>query len=201
MSTRDNNFLEHSERHCHAHCCGVLVTFQRINRQAPRVSPAISDRISREHPSPPARDRKRCPDIERGIYIYIYIDPALVFHLILFRFCSTLIRSRWGGLVSDPVSRALNRVYNGDARPLSGIEIRFGSKRAIFYDSSELLRNSYDFYWRKKKKKVQFESLRGRSMISVGGKRGERNDFLISYSPSKLQISKVSLFSFQTSFR
>lgn len=38
-------------------------------------------------------------------------------------------------------------------------------------------------------------------MISLGGKRGERNDFLISYSPSKLQISKVSLFSFQTSFQ
>lgn len=33
-----------------SHRCGVLVTFQRINRQAPRVSPAISDRISRERP-------------------------------------------------------------------------------------------------------------------------------------------------------
>lgn len=68
MSTRDNNFLEHRETLSRS----LLWSsgFQRINRQAPRVSPAISDRISREHPSPPARDRKRCPDIERGIYIY-----------------------------------------------------------------------------------------------------------------------------------
>lgn len=64
LPTRDNNFLEHRETPCR-----VLVTFQRINRRAPPVSPAISDRISRQHrlPSTGSRDRKRCPDIEGRI--------------------------------------------------------------------------------------------------------------------------------------
>ena len=70
------------------------------------------------------------------------------------------------GVVSDPVSRALNRVYNGTRMPLSGIEIRFAGKpsyreSSFFFYDCELL-SSFVFLlllFVKREKKEQFECL------------------------------------------
>lgn len=113
-----------------------------------------------------------------------------------------------GGLVSDPVSRALNRVYNG-TRMRAGHcpESRFVSpvsrvSRVFFYDcvDCELFTAVSIFIVRKKRKKKRRDlNLWRRSMISLGGKCGVenfQNDFLISYSPSKLESDLESFIVF-----
>lgn len=119
----------------------------------------------------------------------------------MFRFCSTLIQSRWRGLVSDPVSRALNRVYNG-TRMRAGHcpESRFVSpvsrelSRVFFYDcvDCELFTAVSIFIVRKKRKKKRCDlNLWRRSMISLGGKCGVenfQNDFLYFLFPIETRV-------------
>lgn len=134
LPTRGNNFLEHRRT-----VAEFLVTFQRINRQEHRefLPQSLTEFLESVPSPPPARDRKRWADIEGGSpYVR---SRRLSSDIVSFLSHSYPVPMAWG-VVSDPVSRALNRVYNGTRMPLSGIEIRFAGKPSyrefsfFFYD-------------------------------------------------------------------
>lgn len=122
-----------------SHRCGVLVTFQRINRQAPRVSPAISDRISRERPPLHLLEIVNGALISREGSIYIR-SRRLSPDIVSFLFHSYPVPMAWACIRSG-ISRSKSRLqrYEDASRPLSGIEIRFASKpsyREFFFTTA-----------------------------------------------------------------
>lgn len=189
-----------------SHRCGVLVTFQRINRQAPRVSPAISDRISRERPPLHLLEIVNGALISREGSIYIR-SRRLSPDIVSFLFHSYPVPMAWACIRSG-ISRSKSRLqrYEDASRPLSGIEIRFASKpsyREFFFTTAwtaNYLQQFRFLLFVKKEKRKDAIWIFGEDRWFLWEENAEwrisRTIFSISYSPSKLESDLESFIVF-----